>query len=156
MPSPIDHQTKRLSVMQCIAQLFIGTKHIGMFVVCVAMLSVLSTTTASMAVAQDRLSVEVEDGEQNIEIDANRNATATRRTGKERIEAKVERMHHEDSGSRIEEVRIEGQSKSVKVQPKTIKIKPYQVDTQPENGSLINQGSNRTGKTNRSWSVFKF
>lgn len=71
-------------------------------------------------------------------------------------EPRVERLHHEDTGSRMEELRIEGQSKSVRVQPKTVRIAPYEVDTRPENGSLIHQDSNPTGKTNRSWRLLQF
>lgn len=73
-----------------------------------------------------------------------------------KLEPKVERIHHEDSGSRIDELRIEGQTRSVEVQPKAVPLAPYQVDTRPENGSLIHQDSNRTGKTNRSWRLFRF
>lgn len=128
---------------------FFSTRHVWTLAAGLVILVWLGTT--STATAQDRLPIEAIEHDETAQSDATNQHKSTKR-----IEAKVERMHHEDSGSRIEEVRIEGQSKSVKVQPKTIKIKPYQVDTQPENGSLINQGSNRTGKTNRSWSVFKF
>lgn len=72
------------------------------------------------------------------------------------LEAKVERIQHEDSGSRIDELRIEGQTRNVQVQPKTIPLAPYHVDTRPENGSLIHQDSNPTGKTNRSWKLLRF
>lgn len=73
-----------------------------------------------------------------------------------RPEPKVEYLHHEDTGSRMEELRVEGRSKSVRVQPKSVRIAPYEVNTRPENGSLIHQDSNPSGKTNRSWRLLQF
>lgn len=70
------------------------------------------------------------------------------------IEPRVERIVIEDEGSRIKEVRVQGETQSVEVQSKSANIRPYQVDTQSENGSLADR--KRTGTTNRSWRLFSF
>ena len=70
---------------------------------------------------------------------------------------KIERIVHEDSGSRIEELRVGGQTQNITVQPKA-EVPEYQVE--PANMARQRErqdrsGSSETGGT-RSWTVLKF
>jgi hypothetical protein len=67
------------------------------------------------------------------------------------IEQRAERIVVEDAGSRIEELRIGGETKSIKVQPKG-GLPPYEV--QPENGSSGNNTAGTVG--NRVWKILGF
>lgn len=71
---------------------------------------------------------------------------------------KIERIRHEDAGSRIEEVRVGGQTQSITVQPKVEGLPAYEV--QP--GSVIRgrprdarEGLDNPGGQ-RSWNVLRF
>ena len=70
---------------------------------------------------------------------------------------KIERIVHEDAGSRIEELRVGGQTQTITVQPKA-DVPEYQVE--PSNMARQRDrqdrsGSSETGGT-RSWTVLKF
>jgi starvation-inducible outer membrane lipoprotein len=70
---------------------------------------------------------------------------------------KIERLVHEDSGSRIEEVRVGGQVQSITVQPKA-DLPEYSVEPANLSRTLPRQdrsGSSEAGGT-RSWTVLKF
>jgi len=70
---------------------------------------------------------------------------------------KVERLVHEDSGSRIEEVRYGGQTESITVQPKA-PLPGYEVT--PPTMARNPAGDDRSGRSGsggtRFWNVFKF
>lgn len=44
---------------------------------------------------------------------------------------RIERIHHEDAGSRVDELRVGGETKNITVQPKVGNLPAYEV--QPEN-----------------------
>jgi len=70
------------------------------------------------------------------------------------IEAKTEYIQHEDAGSRIDEVRIGGQTKSIKVQPKN-GAPGYEIS--PERGSESFNDGGAQGTTGRSrWRILSF
>ena len=71
---------------------------------------------------------------------------------------KIERIRHEDAGSRIDEVRMGGQTQSITVQPKVEGLPAYEV--QP--GSMIRgrprdarEGLDNSGGQ-RTWNVLSF
>lgn len=82
---------------------------------------------------------------------------ATREALDPRQNQKVERIHHEDAGSRIDEVRYGGQTQSITVQPKT-GAPEYEVD--PGTPARRQQADPREGLSNsggqRSWNVLRF
>jgi hypothetical protein len=53
---------------------------------------------------------------------------------------RIERIHHEDAGSAIDELRVGGQTQQITVQPKTAKVPRYEVK---RDGSRV-------------WDVFSF
>lgn len=67
---------------------------------------------------------------------------------------KVERITHEDALSRIDELRVGGQTRSIDVSPKNgapaYQVAPAQVSDSPSQGA----GSGRAGKS--SWRVLSF
>ncbi len=74
--------------------------------------------------------------------------TASGRPGKA-----VQRIRIEDAGSRIDEVRVGGETQSITVQPKTgINLPPYEVKP---SGSAASTFSNQTNGP-RVWNVQKF
>jgi hypothetical protein len=70
---------------------------------------------------------------------------------------KVERIHHEDSGSTIDEVRYGGQTQSITVQPKA-NVPEYEI--QPTDMARSRPGDHRDGigeaKGQRVWNLFRF
>jgi len=70
---------------------------------------------------------------------------------------KIERLVHEDSGSRIEETRYGGQTETITVQPKAA-VPGYEV--QPPSQARTLAGDDRRGLSGaggtRFWNVFKF
>ena len=70
---------------------------------------------------------------------------------------KIERIVHEDSGSRIEELRVGGQTQNITVQPKA-EVPEYQVE--PANMARQRERQDRSGSSEsggtRSWTVLKF
>ncbi len=82
-------------------------------------------------------------------------------TTREPLEArrnqKVERIQHEDAGSRIEETRYAGQTERITVQPKA-DVPAYEVQPATEARKSTNdtrQGMGNTGGQ-RTWNVLKF
>jgi hypothetical protein len=67
------------------------------------------------------------------------------------IEPKVEQIMHEDAGSRIDELRIGGQTRRIEVQTKT-SLPPYQV--QPLDAAPQDQAQPGAGKS--SWRLVNF
>jgi hypothetical protein len=70
---------------------------------------------------------------------------------------RIERIVHEDSGSRIQELRYGGQTEAIEVQPKG-DLPAYQVE--PGHLSRTRAGDQRNGLSGaggqRSWNVFRF
>ena len=74
-----------------------------------------------------------------------------------RANQRTERIQIEDSGSRVDELRVGGQTQSIAVQPKTGNLPGYQV--QSPDGARSRAGSNSGAETNtapRVWNVLKF
>lgn len=67
------------------------------------------------------------------------------------LEQKTERLVHQDAGSRIEELRVGGQTRSIEVQTNS-RVPGYQV--QPLDPAQASDGRGSTGKS--SWRVLNF
>jgi hypothetical protein len=70
---------------------------------------------------------------------------------------KIERLVHEDAGSRIEELRYGGQTQSITVKPK-VAVPEYQVEPASQartSATDDRRGLSASGGT-RFWNVFKF
>lgn len=65
---------------------------------------------------------------------------------------RIERLHTEDAGSRIDEQRYGGETRSIDVQSKQAKVPAYQV--QPHNPRSRESGPGSTGA--RTWKVLSF
>lgn len=72
------------------------------------------------------------------------------------LNQRAERIEVEDAGSRVDELRIGGQTQSITVQPKTGELPAYEV--QPPGSQLHNRSRSDTNDTNgpRVWNVLKF
>ena len=74
-----------------------------------------------------------------------------------RANQRTERIQIEDAGSRVDELRVGGQTQSIAVQPKTGNLPGYQV--QSPDGARSRAGSNSGAETTtapRVWNVLKF
>lgn len=84
-------------------------------------------------------------------------ASAAREALEPRQNQKVERLHHEDAGNSIDEVRYGGQTQSITVQPKA---NVPQYDVQPAAPGRRSQDDPREGLSNsggqRSWNLLRF
>lgn len=69
------------------------------------------------------------------------------------IEQRVERITHEDSGSRIDELRVGGQTRSIVVSPKA-GLPAYQVQPVDNRGAAPDQPQGTAGRS--SWRVLSF
>lgn len=78
-------------------------------------------------------------------------ATAIAQEPVKSLEQKTERITHQDAGSRIEELRVGGQTRSIEVQTNTA-LPGYQV--QPIDSGLASDAKSGAGKS--SWRVLKF
>jgi len=78
-------------------------------------------------------------------------------TASGRPDKAVQRIRTEDAGTRIDEVRVGGETKSITVQPKTgNKLPPYEVKSSDSTkGSAASTSSNETNGP-RVWNVLKF
>jgi hypothetical protein len=68
----------------------------------------------------------------------------------------IQRIRTEDAGSRIDELRVGGETRNITVQPKTA-VPAYQVrpdDAAGATGAAADDG--RSGKGSTSWNVLKF
>ncbi|UUZ67454.1 hypothetical protein LP416_22585 [Polaromonas sp. P2-4] len=72
-----------------------------------------------------------------------------------RPDQKIQRIHTEDAGSRIDELRVGGETKQITVQPKT-NVPAYEV--KPAEGARGSAPAAASGDTNgsRVWNVLKF
>ena len=76
---------------------------------------------------------------------------------KGRPDQRIEQIRTEDSGARIDELRVGGQTQSITVQPKTGDMPEYEV--QSPDGARSRAGSRSGAETNtapRVWNVIKF
>lgn len=72
---------------------------------------------------------------------------------KDGSEQKIERIRHEDTGSRIDELRVGGETKSITVQPKG-DAPAYEVAPESNNRNPAATDRERSGKGG--WNLFKF
>ena len=68
-------------------------------------------------------------------------------------EQQIERIRHEDAGSRIDELRVGGESRAITVQPKG-KAPAYEVPPESNNRNPAATDRERGGKGG--WNLFKF
>lgn len=77
------------------------------------------------------------------------------------IRPRMERLHHEDGGSRVDELRVGGQTQRISVQPKVSDLPGYEI--LPANdangaaggiGGTFDRSSGNAGQ--RVWNVLKF
>ena len=69
---------------------------------------------------------------------------------------RIERLVHEDSGSRIEELRVGGQTQAIVVQPKA-PVPEYEVaPTTPSRATVTDERNGARGAGQRFWNVFRF
>ena len=80
---------------------------------------------------------------------------STAPAGGGRAEQKIQRIHTEDAGSRIDELRVGGETQKITVQPKT-RVPAYEV--KPAEGARGTPPASGSGDTNgsRVWNVLKF
>ena len=74
-----------------------------------------------------------------------------------RMNQRTERIHIEDAGSRVDELRVGGQTQTISVQPKTANMPSYEV--QSPDGARSRAGSQSGAETStapRVWNVLKF
>lgn len=73
------------------------------------------------------------------------------------IEQRAERIRHEDALTRVDELRVGGQTRSITVQPKTGSMPEYEV--QPSDGARSSPGGRNGSETitgPRVWNLGKF
>ncbi|MDB5930883.1 MAG: hypothetical protein JWR60_2590 [Polaromonas sp.] len=75
--------------------------------------------------------------------------------GSKRPDQKIERIRTEDAGSRIDELRVGGETKQITVQPKNGSA-PYEVRPAGAAGSTSPGSSDRDTSGSRVWNVLKF
>lgn len=75
---------------------------------------------------------------------------------KKRPERAIQRIRTEDAGSRIDELRVGGETQSITVQPKVSNMPAYEV--KPAESAKGHAPSSTSGDTNgqRVWNVLKF
>ncbi len=84
-------------------------------------------------------------------------ALATPEQGSGRLNQRTERIELEDAGSKVNELRVGGQTQTISVQPKTGNLPSYEV--QSPDGARSRAGSNSGAETTtapRVWNVLKF
>lgn len=75
---------------------------------------------------------------------------------KTRPDSSIERIRTEDAGSRIDELRVGGETQSITVQPKTGNAPAYEIkQSESARGNPPNPASGETNGS-RVWNVFKF
>ena len=71
------------------------------------------------------------------------------------IEQKTERISHQDKGSKIDELRVGGETRSITVQPGVTNLPAYEVQTSDGARNRPRSGSESTTGP-RVWNVMKF
>lgn len=70
-------------------------------------------------------------------------------------EQKIERIRHEDAGSRIDELRVGGETKSITVQPKGA-APAYEVTPEGNNRNPATTDRNSGSEGKSGWKIFKY
>ena len=86
-----------------------------------------------------------------------RDPLATPEQSPGRLNQRTQRIQVEDAGSRVDEVRVGGQTQSISVQPKSGDMPSYEV--QSPDGARSRAGARNGAETNtapRVWNVLKF
>lgn len=111
------------------------------------------TAASSLAQNQDQNSLQP-NGSARKQLSIQEQTSA----GDDRVQQRTERLQHEDRGSRIDELRVGGTTRSIAVQPKNSEMPAY--DVQPQGGERGNLQVPRTGSDgtvgNRVWNMLKF
>lgn len=79
-------------------------------------------------------------------------AVRTPAQDRDRHNQRIERIHHEDRGSKIDELRVGGETKSITVQPKTGALPAYEVEPARPGRDAAQDGTN--GR--RTWKALQF
>jgi hypothetical protein len=81
-------------------------------------------------------------------------------TSPKEINPRVERLHHEDGGSKVDELRVGGLTRRIEVQTKVGSGSSYQVEPANTPASAASPASERSGGNGSSgrssWRVFQF
>ncbi|MCA3238034.1 MAG: hypothetical protein ACK5RC_11290 [Curvibacter sp.] len=80
-------------------------------------------------------------------------ASSARPEAAQATEQKIERIRHEDAGTRIDELRVGGQTQSITVTPKG-KAPAYEVA--PESNNRNPAASDGQGEGRARWNIFKY
>lgn len=75
---------------------------------------------------------------------------------RDRSNQRVERIHVEDEGSRVDELRVGGQTRSITVQPKVGDMPSYEVQSNDGARSSRNRGDGDGTNGTRVWNLKKF
>lgn len=75
---------------------------------------------------------------------------------RDRAQQRVERIHVEDGGSRVDELRIGGQTRSITVQPKVGDMPSYEVQSNDGARSSRNRGDGDGTNGTRVWNLKQF
>ncbi len=76
--------------------------------------------------------------------------------GRDRTNQRVEHIHVEDGGSRVDELRVGGQTRSITVQPKVGDMPSYEVQSNDGARSSRNRGDGDGTNGTRVWNLKKF
>jgi len=81
---------------------------------------------------------------------------AAKPEGRDRTNQRVEHIHVEDGGSRVDELRVGGQTRSITVQPKVGDMPSYEVQSNDGARSSRNRGDGDGTNGTRVWNLKKF
>lgn len=87
-------------------------------------------------------------------VQAAPDAPEARATPSDRTNQRTERIRIEDQGSRVDELRVGGQTRSITVTPKVTEMPPYEVQPSEGERARNRSGSEITGP--RVWNIRKF
>lgn len=83
-------------------------------------------------------------------------AAQTEPAPRDRAQQRVERIHIEDGGSRVDELRIGGQTRNITVQPKVGDMPSYEVQSNDGARSSRNRGDGDGTNGTRVWNLKQF
>ncbi|MDR0224860.1 MAG: hypothetical protein LBI66_00425 [Burkholderiaceae bacterium] len=78
------------------------------------------------------------------------------REGRDRTNQRVEHIHVEDAGSRVDELRVGGQTRNITVQPKVGDMPAYEVQSNDGARSSRNRGDGDGTNGTRVWNLKQF
>ena len=76
--------------------------------------------------------------------------------GRDRAQQRVERIHIEDGGSRVDELRIGGQTRNITVQPKVGDMPAYEVQSNDGARASRSRGDGDGTNGTRVWNLTQF